>query len=301
MTPPRYPIRAVSRLTGISVDTLRAWERRYRVVVPERDERGRLYTEGDVERLRLLRGAVEQGHPIGRVAKFSTEELQGLLTSGVTRAAPRPAPASPTDLSVLFDAVTRFDVFALRSELTRLGTLLPPRALATEVALPFMHLVGEAWHEGRLTIAQEHMVSAEVRSLVGTLARLEAAPERAPRLVLGTPAGELHELGTLAAALVAAASGAAPLYLGPNLPAGEFTAGARQVRARVVALGYTGSESAPAGVACIAELARQLPPDVALWVGGAGAEEARAAAPGRVTALADFAAYERALAELRPG
>ena len=59
----RYPIRAVSKLTGISVDTLRAWERRYAVVDPERDERGRLYSDADVERLRLLRQAVERATP----------------------------------------------------------------------------------------------------------------------------------------------------------------------------------------------------------------------------------------------
>src|SRR5512146_1087905 len=63
-----YPIRAVSRLTGIGIDTLRAWERRHRAVTPVRDERGRMYTDADIARLRLLRGAVEHGHSIGRLA-----------------------------------------------------------------------------------------------------------------------------------------------------------------------------------------------------------------------------------------
>ena len=58
-----YPIRAVSKLTGISIDTLRAWEKRYQVVAPQRDERGRLYTEADMQRLRLLNAAVEHGAP----------------------------------------------------------------------------------------------------------------------------------------------------------------------------------------------------------------------------------------------
>ena len=61
----RYPIRAVSKLTGIAIDTLRAWERRYGAVTPTRDERGRMYTDADVARLRLLGGAVESGHSIG--------------------------------------------------------------------------------------------------------------------------------------------------------------------------------------------------------------------------------------------
>ena len=75
--PAHYPIRAVSRLTGISIDTLRAWERRHDAVTPVRDERGRMYTDADVARLRLLRQAVEQGHSIGRLA--------GLTDSGPAR------------------------------------------------------------------------------------------------------------------------------------------------------------------------------------------------------------------------
>ena len=54
----RYPIRAVSKLTGIAIDTLRAWERRYGAVTPVRDSRGRLYSDADVARLRLLHQAV---------------------------------------------------------------------------------------------------------------------------------------------------------------------------------------------------------------------------------------------------
>jgi MerR family transcriptional regulator, light-induced transcriptional regulator len=298
MNPLRYPIRAVSKLTGVSVDTLRAWERRYSVVEPERDERGRLYSEQDVERLRLLRQAVEQGHAIGRVAGLPSEELQALLSRA---GGPEPAPAStaPADLSVLQDAVDRFDAPGLRRELSRLAAVLPARSLVREVALPFLHLVGEAWHEGKLSVAQEHLVSAELRSLIGALSRLHTIPETAPRLVLGTPAGEQHELGTLVAALVASGAGFGALYLGPNLPAGEVVATARRVHPRAVVLGFTGSESAPGGAQAIAELARELPESVELWIGGAGAAEARATAPGRVAALEDFDAYEKALTRLR--
>src|SRR6187401_2172070 len=76
--PALYPIRAVSRLTWIGIDTLRAWERRYRAVTPTGDDRGRMYTEADVARLRLLNGAVEQGHSIGRLAGLSNEQLRDL-------------------------------------------------------------------------------------------------------------------------------------------------------------------------------------------------------------------------------
>jgi DNA-binding transcriptional MerR regulator/methylmalonyl-CoA mutase cobalamin-binding subunit len=302
MTDLRYPIRAVSKLTGISVDTLRAWERRYGVVEPARDERGRLYSEADVERLRLLRQAVEQGHAIGRVAALATGELRQLLSRGpdpVPWEGPSPSPA-PADLSALQAAVERFDAPALRRELSRLAAILPSRTLAREVALPLLHLVGEAWHEGKLTVAQEHLVTAELRSLIGALSRLHAVADGAPRILLATPSGEEHEMGTLAAALVASGSGFGTFYLGPNLPAAEVVAAARRIAARAVVLGFTGSESAPGALGALTDVARALPAEVELWVGGAGGEEARAALSGtRAQVLDDFDAYEKALGRLR--
>src|SRR3954462_4485269 len=74
--PARYPIRAVSRLTGIGIDTLRAWERRHGAITPVRDDRGRMYTEADVARLRLLRGPVGHGPSSVRLAGLSDEELR---------------------------------------------------------------------------------------------------------------------------------------------------------------------------------------------------------------------------------
>src|SRR5512133_2283339 len=116
MKPLRYPIRAVSKLTGISVDTLRAWERRYRVVEPERDERGRMYSEQEVERLRLLRAAIERGHAIGRVAVLATDDLRALLAPAGDAAQPAAADVAG-DLGTLRAAVDRFDAAALRREL----------------------------------------------------------------------------------------------------------------------------------------------------------------------------------------
>jgi DNA-binding transcriptional MerR regulator len=78
----RYPILAVSRLTGIGIDTLRAWERRHQAVTPVRDDRGRMYTNADIARLRLLRGAVEHGHSIGRLAGLTDAELRNLAVAG---------------------------------------------------------------------------------------------------------------------------------------------------------------------------------------------------------------------------
>ena len=95
-TPAHYPIRAVSKLTGIGIDTLRAWERRHGAVTPIRDDRGRMYTDADVARLRLLRGAVEHGHSIGRLAGLTDAELRHLAGEPARARRPRPDPTRRT-------------------------------------------------------------------------------------------------------------------------------------------------------------------------------------------------------------
>jgi methanogenic corrinoid protein MtbC1 len=168
------------------------------------------------------------------------------------------------------------------------------------VALPLLKLVGEAWHEGKLSVAQEHLVTAELRSLIGALARLHSLPDNAPRLMLATPAGEQHELGTLVAALVASGSGFATFYLGPNLPASDVVNAARRIVPRAVVLGYTGQEAAPGGLEELQAIARGLPVDTECWVGGAGAVSCRELLAGtRCTLLEDLDAYERNLGRLR--
>jgi methanogenic corrinoid protein MtbC1 len=298
MRPLTFPIRAVAKLTGITVDTLRAWERRYGVVEPSRDERGRTYSEADVERLTLLRRAVERGHAIGRVAPLGVDELRALV--GRAASPPTlPAASAPVTIDGLLAAVEGFDLDGLRRELNRLAVVLAPRQLALEVALPLMRAVGEAWHLGKLSIGQEHLVTAEIRSLVGAMLRLREPPPGAPRVLIATIEGEPHELGALVAALLSTGAGVAPFYFGAGLPPRELVAAARRLRPRAVVLSMAGAESVERVAGSVAELARTLPAGTACWVGGAGAQASRAAlVAAGVEIFDDFDGFEQALARL---
>src|SRR5579871_6191742 len=93
-----YPIAAVARLTGLTVDTIRAWERRYGLVRPQRDATGkRRYGEAEIARLQRARRATERGYSIGAVATMSDEELLALSERTAT---PAPAAESAAELVV---------------------------------------------------------------------------------------------------------------------------------------------------------------------------------------------------------
>jgi DNA-binding transcriptional MerR regulator/methylmalonyl-CoA mutase cobalamin-binding subunit len=303
-----YPIRAVSKQTGISIDTLRAWEKRYQVVVPQRDERGRLYTEADMHRLRLLNSAVEKGHAIGRVAALSNEDLEALILSpslSVSEAAPAKSSveeAVPTQSQMpraVMEAIERLDYAAAERELSLLAAVLPPRELVHTVALPLMRAVGEAWHAGKLSMSQEHMTTALLRNQLGALIPLQRRNAPPAKLLFATPSGELHEFGILVSAMLAAGGGLGITYLGANLPGEEIVFAAQKTAPQVVVLGFIGANGAKIGLAEIQKVAHKLPAQIELWVGGTRNDEMiEAISQTRALLLEDFQRLEQHLIRL---
>jgi len=131
-----------------------------------------------------------------------------------------------------------------------------------------MREVGIRWHEGTLGIAQEHLVSSLLRNLLGSMMRLFRPASPSVKIVFAALAGEPHEFGILASAVLASLAGIEPVYLGSDLPALEIANAAAQVSARAIALGITlATETSLADVGAIVAA---MPETAELWVGGAG-------------------------------
>jgi DNA-binding transcriptional MerR regulator len=283
----RYPIGVAARLTGVSIETLRAWERRHGVVEPGREGGGRTYGDADIRKLRLLRELVEAGHSIGSLAALGDRELRA-FAEAQRRTSQRASAPERDDSAVdhIWRALERFDVDAAEAALERLAVLLPAEALCLDVALPLLRRVGDAWSEGRLGVAHEHLVSGALRTLLGSLTRLlrPARPPAARRVVFAAMEGELHELGLLAGTLLAAAARLSPVYLGPNVPARDVVDAARWTTASAVVLAAICEPPGSHPARAVAEIARSVPAGVEVLVGGAKPERlasALKAGPGR--------------------
>ncbi len=258
-----YSVGRVSRLTGVSPDLLRAWERRYGAVHPLRTPGGtRRYRAEDIDRLRLLKAAVDSGHRIGEVAGLSSAELEQRVLR-----TPEPDRA-PIDEALR--ALERLDGAAAEQLISSQLAMLGPVRFAKEFALPLAQALGDGWMSQRLCIASEHLGSALLRSLLGSALRPTVAHRGAPIVVFATVPGERHEIGLLIAALTALGAGANPLYLGSDLPLEEIVGAARRTAAQAVAIGAVVTP-APELVADLRRLREELPRRVELWVGGAGA------------------------------
>jgi DNA-binding transcriptional MerR regulator len=251
----------VARLTGVSPDLLRAWERRYGAILPVRTPGGtRRYRPSDIERLRLLKASVDAGHRISEVAGLSSEELERRLAA----AAPKPD-SGPIAETLL--ALERLDGAAAEQQISAQLSALGPVRFAKEFALPLVHAIGDAWAQARLCVASEHLGSALLRSLLGSALRPTHTHREAPVVVFGTLPGERHEIGLLVAALTALGAGANPLYLGPDLPIGELVRSAVATKARALAVSTVVGEPDEL-LDSLETLRAELPDRVELWVGG---------------------------------
>ena len=257
-----YPLRAAARLTGLSPELLRAWERRYAAVDPMRTEGGtRRYRASDLERLRRLKAAVDAGYRISEVARLDEDALDELLR-------PQRAATDPP-LEAVLDTLDRLDGSELHRLLSlQLATLGPVRFAGT-VAVPLLHEIGARWASGRLGIAGEHMASAVLRSLLGSALIPGVASRLGPRIVFATLGGERHELGLQMAALTAMSAGANPVYLGLEVPVEDLLASVSEVSAQALALGMVSEPGEPVQRS-LGALRGGLPEGVALWLGGPG-------------------------------
>ncbi|MDH4165690.1 MAG: MerR family transcriptional regulator [Gammaproteobacteria bacterium] len=290
-----YSIKAVAQATGLTVETLRAWERRYRVVVPQRDDLGRrVYQPEDVLRLRRLREATERGHPIGRLAQLDEPGLVELLHEPGAVTPPVAAPSA--FVQRILAGAERYSSASCEQALTLAISLLPPAQLIDEVLEPLLREVGERWHAGRFSIAQERMVSASVRRHIGLIVETYDRTARRQPIVFATLPGERHELGLLMSAMICASHGCKVHYLGPDLPAAEIARYSREVDAALVAISVILLESVPALASQLTVIRQTLGPDVPVWIGGQGARGIdQATLPPGCLVIADRAELEQRL------
>ena len=262
-----FSIKAVSEATGLSVETLRAWERRYGVVVPARDDSGRrVYRADDVLRLRRLREATERGHPIGRLSRLDERELAELLEAP---AESRTNAAAEALVQRMLEAAAGFRATECEQTLMLAIALMPTQRLCSEFLKPLLTEVGQRWHEGKFSIAQERLVSGTVRKHLGAVLDTYDRNSRGPGIAFATLQGERHELGLLMSAVTCASRGFKCHYLGTDLPAAEIARYAREVGTDIVAISVVLEDQLAALPARLFELSTQLGSGQGIWLGGA--------------------------------
>jgi len=268
-------------MTGLSVHVIRAWEKRYNVVEPDRsDTNRRLYSEDEIEKLKLLNEAVHKGHNIGSIANLSASELKSIISGGSSDSiqpkeslvSTSPKKSAEEIIKDSIEAIKQYDAHKLEAILLNASSKLTQPVLIEELIVPLVYEVGDLWHRGEIRVANEHLASSVVRSFLFNLLESYSVGESAPVLVSATPRGQEHELGALIAGVVAASSGWKVIYLGASLPAEEIGAVVSHLEAKVVALSIIYPGDDPHLKRELSKLHQILPSEVSVVVGGRAAK-----------------------------
>jgi MerR family transcriptional regulator, light-induced transcriptional regulator len=281
-----HPISVVTRRTGLSQDLLRAWEKRYDAVRPLRtDTARRLYTDEDVERLRLLKVLVDGGRRISDVARLTASDLQALVAEDEKQAAVASSPRvmrrhddgdpGQACLARCLEAVDNLDRPELEAALDAGAFALTAPLLRRQVLEPFIRALGDRWESGQWRMSQEHLATAVLRAVLWDSIRRADHGAGGATLVVATLSGHRHELGALLVGTIAAEQGWEVVYLGVDLPAEEIAAAARRRAARVVLISLVYPPGDVRTAVEIERLRHFLGPEVRLIAGGRAAESYR--------------------------
>jgi len=274
-TPPpiTVSIAGVERDTGLSKDTLRIWERRYGFPRPGRDAFGeRTYPEEQLDKLRIVKRLMDQGHRPGRVINLSIQQLHDLAAATIF-APQRAIDIAPNtdDPRHYIELVKQNRIDDLRRQMSQAVLRLGLARFVSQVVAPLNDAIGAAWTRGYLEIFEEHLYTESIqvilRSAINTVAQPSAAGR--PRVLLTTFPQEPHGLGMLMAEALFALDGCRCCSLGVQTPIWDIVLAAAAQQIDIVALSFSSWINPNHALDGLAELRGKLPAATEIWAGGA--------------------------------
>lgn len=236
---PIYNAKAVTAQTGLAPTTLRAWERRYGVLLPDRTSGGhRLYSERDIASLKWLKQQLEQGLTIGR----ASEILKHMLSTGEASVdvASGSLPTRSVDdlVSQLHRALIDYDEARAESILSEAYSLHPIDLVCLNVILPTFQKLGDDWEAGRIQVATEHFATNYLRRKLVALIDI-GTTTRVGTIVTGCAPDDLHEGGVLMLSIFLRRRGWKVVYLGQMVPFSDLPNALKNIHAAVLVLSAT--------------------------------------------------------------
>lgn len=246
---PLFNTKAVVHQTGVPAPTLRAWERRYGILVPQRGENDyRLYSERDIATVNWLRERAQSGMTISQaIALLQTlHPPRRRGRKGIRASHPAEShvagslPAARLNLVEMRDDLLR--QFALFNEASAFETIALALAaysvedVCLDLLTPALYTLGQQWHAGSQNCLVEHFASALIRAQLESLYRGTRAPTESALVLVGCAPGELHELGALMLALFLRRAGLRVAYLGQSVEEASLVEVAHGLRPAAVVL-----------------------------------------------------------------
>lgn len=255
-TKAKYNIKAVSQMLGIQPGTLRAWERRYRMIRPSRNEAGhRLYTDEHIRILKWLMEKVDKG--------FTISQAVSLLESNEDAVTHNEHSENRTQLDKigdqLLDSLLSFNENDAQRHLDHAFSLFTPETVAIDIIGPILVKIGDLWEENKITSAHEHFASQFIRSRIGMMLLSIPSDSMLPKALLVCGPNERHELGLLIFALFLKRKGYDVIYLGQSIAGGDIDIVINEIDPAYMFMSCTLKKNIPITIRLAEALQREFP------------------------------------------
>ena len=271
-----YTIKRAAQLTGVPETSLRAWERRYGVFAPHRNESGyRVYDQEALTVISVMRRLVDDGWSPAAAAEAirggTVPAALGAGTGDFSESVSGPTqPAATTYAESFLSAAARMDAPGIEESLDGGFALGSFEHVVDSWLFPTLVALGDAWARGEIDVAGEHAASHAVHRRLSAAFDAAGSRSRGPAVVVGLPPGSQHELGALAFAIAIRRRGLNVLYLGANVPVSSWETAVASHAARAAVMAVVTPEDRPAAVTIAARLAEhELAPMVCAGGGAA--------------------------------
>ncbi len=278
-----HRIHRVAKLTGLSRDVIRVWERRFEILKPTRGaNRYRNYSDEDVALLRFLKEQLDAGGSIGELSKLGREELLNRARSSAPQVSLVDTAFSRL-LQELLSSLNPLNRVIFEKRLNGAVAVIPFEEALHGILLPLQEQVGQLWHDGRLDVAIEHYVTRQIQQKIFSAMNQLPVAEYGAKVVVACPPGEEHDIAALAVAYRCRVRGCRVHYLGANVPLVSLTRLCEQVEPEMTIMSFPVALSAADATELIQVLADEVLPSSDLAVGGHPRSERKNATRGRLT------------------
>lgn len=241
-TSPLYNIGVVTRVTGVPIATLHTWERRYGFPDAARTAGGhRLYSDKDIARLRWVKSQLESGLTVSRaVIAVRTLEAEGrLFLPNESEAVSRSESTSISSTSLgesLLEALTHHNLVRADQLMGEMLAFTSPENITLDIIGPALNAIGEAWEQGHITIATEHLASNFLRHRLLMWMVTGPTPKPGNPIILACAPGEWHEGSLLIMGVLLRRQGWPVAYLGQNVPFQDLAIFVEEIHPRAVVM-----------------------------------------------------------------
>ena len=252
---PKYNIKAICNILGIQPGTLRAWERRYQIFDPIRNESGhRLYTEEHVTILRWLIDKVNKGFTIGQaVALFEKGNIAVTESQDLAKANDRIEMLTIQ----LEESLLNFQERKANVILDEAFSMFSIEKVVIEIIGKVLANIGTKWENGEIIIAHEHFATQYLRTRIGMIFQSLQVDPLLPKVVSVCAPNDRHELGLLIFTLFLRKKGYEVIYLGTGIPADDIQKVVEKVNAKYLFLSCTLVENLAGMIAVVEQMSEK--------------------------------------------